>query len=136
MFDNIQRKFGHHLNLNNAVLVLAAVITLSWLWGTINAIQKNFVLQQQVDDLKQQIALYELENQTLEFQKRYYNSAEYLELSARERFNKVAPGEKVINLPPITAAPAPEPQTSQTVGIKNRSNLDQWLYFLFGQKST
>ncbi|HEX4662618.1 MAG TPA: septum formation initiator family protein [Candidatus Saccharimonadales bacterium] len=135
MIAEIKKRVQTLANLNNMVLVVAVFITLSWLWGTIQAIQKNFILQQKVDDLKQEIAVDELENQTLKFQQRYLNSSEYLDLSARTHLNKVMPGEKVVNLPPTTvAATAPKSSTS-TVGIKSRSNLEQWLYFLFGEKT-
>lgn len=134
MIDNIKKRLEPFINLNNMVLVVAVFITLSWLWGTIQAIQKNFILQQKVDDLKQEIAVDELENQTLQFQQKYLNSSEYLDLSARTHLNKALPGEKVVNLPPNTVATA-QPKSNTTTGIKSRSNLEQWLYFLFGQKT-
>lgn len=122
-------------NLNNAVLAVALFITVSWLAGTINAIQRNFELQQRVDDMQQEIALYELENQTLEFQQKYYASAEYQELQARKYFNKAAPGEKLINLPRTTAA-APDNTASPAEAARPaRSNFAQWMYFLFGRKT-
>lgn len=136
MYKKIKHYTLEYATLNNAVLVVAVLIMLSWLGGTIGAIQRNFELQQRVDDISQQISLYELENETLEFQQRYYASAEYQELSAREHFNKAAPGEKLINLPPIKAKSRPvETQPKATTSIKDRSNFAQWMYFLFGQKA-
>lgn len=122
--------------LNNGVLLIAAIVTLSWVWGTVEAIQKNFVLQQQVDGLAQQVAFQELENQTLEFQKKYYQTDEFLELSARERLNLAAPDEKVLILPPNTVQPASAELPSESIiPLTQRSNYQQWLYFLFGDKS-
>lgn len=135
MLTDLRKRFEPFITLNNVVLVVAVFITLSWLWGTIQAIQKNFVLQQKVDDLKQEISVDQLENQTLQFQQKYLNSSEYLELNARAHLNKAMPGEKVVNLPPNTVAASPEKNTASTVGIKSRSDLEQWLYFLFGQKT-
>lgn len=133
--DKLRKIYHRYGNLNNAVLVVALFITVSWLAGTINAIQRNFELQQQVDDLKQEIALNELENQTLEFEQKYYTSAEYQELQAREHFNKASPGEKLINLPRTTATTPEDTTASDTVNLRERSNFAQWMYFLFGQKS-
>ena len=122
--------------LNNAVLLVALLIASTWVWSTIEAIQHNFKLQQQVDALSQQIALDELQNKTLQLQKSYYNSDQYLELSARERLGLAVPGEKVVILPANTVKSAAQPaaQASTDTTIADRSNFAQWMYFLFGKK--
>ncbi len=121
-------------NLNNGVLLIALLITISWVWGTVGAIQQNFILQQQVDSLGQKIAYQELENQTMKFQKQYYQSSEYLELSARDHLNKASPGEKLLVLPANTVSDKPSAPQPITTPITKRSNFQQWLYFLFGNK--
>lgn len=77
----------------------------------------------------------EIETQMLEFQKRYLESDEYLELAARERLNKAAPGEKVLMLPANT--PIAE-QTDETAQLRDStpppSNFNQWMTFFFGAK--
>ncbi len=123
-----------YLNLNNGVLLVALLIALSWVWGTVEAIQKNFALQQQVDTLNQELTYYELENETLAFQKKYYQTNEYLELSARERLNKAAPGEKLLMLPSNTIIPAAKEEAPATTPIQERSNFEQWRYFLLSNK--
>ena len=126
-----------HVNLNNGVLVVALLIAFSWVWSTIDAIGRNFKLQQQVDDLRQEIAVQELKNQTAEFQNKYYSSGEYQELSARERLNKAAPGEKVLILPPNTVkSDGTQQQVPTETPIAERSNFAQWMYFLFGDKDS
>lgn len=129
-------KVKAHANVNNGVLLIALLIAASWVWSTIEAIQRNFVLQQQVDNLKQEIAVHELQNKTIVFQNKYYATNEYIELSARERLNKAGPDEKVLILPPNTKKVAQEaaPQSNITPIIE-RSNFDQWMYFLFGDKN-
>ena len=124
-----------HLTLNNGVLAVALLIPASWVWGTVGAIQQNFVLQQEVDGLGQQIAFQELENQTLQFENQYYNSREYLELSARSHLNKANDGEKLLILPPNTVTDSTPTATQPVTPISKRSNFQQWLYFLFGNKS-
>lgn len=129
------KRIKPYLNLNNGVLLVAVLIAVSWVWGTVEAIQRNFVLQQQVDTLAQELAFHELENETLEFHKKYYQTDEYLELSARERLNKAGAGEKVLILPPNTVKPAASEAAEPTITpIRDRSNFDQWSYFLFGHK--
>lgn len=124
-----------HLTLNNGVLAVALLITASWVWGTVGAIQQNFVLQQEVDGLGQQIAFQELQNQTLQFENQYYGSREYLELSARAHLNKANEGEKLLVLPPNTVSDTSPPTTQSVTPISKRSNFQQWIYFLFGNKS-
>ena len=129
------KRLKPYLNINNAVLAVALLIAGSWVWGTVEAIQRNFALQQKVDALAQELAFSQLENETLEFHKKYYQTNEYLELSARERLNKAAPGEKVLLLPANTVPPASEEAPKLTVKpIRERSNFEQWSYFLFGVK--
>src|SRR5215212_185850 len=128
------KMIDRHLTLNNGVLAVATLITLSWIWGTVQAIEKNFVLAQQKEDLVQQISLHQLENQNLQYQQAYYHSAEFLDLNARERFDKAAPGEKEIILPPNTVA-SPPAKTTAAAPVTQQGNLQQWLYFLFGQKN-
>ena len=126
-----------HINVNNGVLLIALLIATSWVWSTIEAIQRNFVLQQQVDSLKQENTLHELRNKTIGFQNKYYATSEFIELSARERLNKAAPDEKVLILPPNLhhAEPVTAQQSEEIVPITQRSNFDQWMYFLFGDKT-
>lgn len=127
-------KLKAHANLNNGVLVVALLIAFSWVWSTVDAISRNFKLQQQVDDLKQQIAVQELKNKAAELQNKYYASDEFLELSARERLNKAGPGEKVLILPANTVSDNQQPKVSAETPVAERSNFDQWMYFLFGRK--
>ena len=129
-------KLRSHLTLNNGVLLVALLITMSWVWGTVQAIQQNFVLQQQVDGIGQQIAFQELENQTLQFENQYYGSNEYLELSARSHLNKASSGEKLLILPQNTVSDKNlTAQQSTVTPVSKRSNFQQWLYFLLGSKA-
>lgn len=136
-YRHLVRKIQEHATLNNIVLSVALLIGASWVWSTIEAIQRNFRLQQQVDALSQQIAVQELENKSQTLQNKYYQSPEYMELSARERLNKAAPGESVIILPPNKVQPVAtaEIQAAETP-ITSRSNFAQWMYFLFGKKGS
>lgn len=128
-------KLRAFVTLNNGVLLVALLIASTWVWSTIETIQRNFVLQQQVDAMAQEIAVADLQNKTLELQKNYYNSEQYLELSARERLGVASPGEKLLVLPPNTVRPAAAPViTSDQTPITSRSNFAQWMYFLFGKK--
>ncbi len=129
-----------YLTMNNVVLVVAAVIAVSWTWASVQAVQRNYQLQREVNDKKRQAQLIKLQTENLQFEQHYYQSKEYLTLEAKRRLGLVEPGEKVLILPPnspsviardkadekaqkITASQAPPP-----------APLQQWLDFLFGPK--
>ena len=121
-----------YLRLNNLTLLIAVFVAVSWLFGTVSTLQKNFVLQQEVDSLDQQVEIAQIETVTLGFQQQYFRSNEYLELQARAKLNKALPGEKVVLLPKPPAVPVPTEQPL-TPGIAAPSNFDQWMRFLFGR---
>ncbi|MGV9001436.1 MAG: FtsB family cell division protein [Candidatus Saccharimonadaceae bacterium] len=136
------RKFIYHvrhnyLTFNNLVILTAFLIAAGWVWGSLNVMQRNYGLQKEVDYKKRQLQLAELQKDSLELQKRYYETNEYKELAARESLGLVMPGEKVLILPENTVAAkeadAKKP-SSNTVAISQdtTSNLEQWLNFLFG----
>ena len=132
---HVKRMVQPHLNLNNAVLAVALLIGATWVWGTVVAIERNFDLQQRVDTLNQEIEIQALENKAQTLQNEYYQTDEYLELSARERLGKASPGEKLIILPPNTVGVQAEAQPEVgVVPLSGRSNFAQWMYFLFGRR--
>lgn len=128
-----------YMTTNNVVLVVAAVIAVSWALSSVQAVQKNYQLQKEVDDKKRQERLVELETENLQFEQNYYKSNEYLTLEAKRRLGLVDPGEKVLILPPNSAAVKAEDQAEQTADISPGEVLPpppwtQWLDFLFGDK--
>ena len=128
-----------YMTLNNAVIAIAALVTIAWAWGSVSMMQRNYQLQRKVDDKQRELTLTELEVQTLEFQKRYYSSAEYQELSARENLGLANPGEKVLNLPPNTQWAEDYGKTPAQVAAAPRvqpSNVEQWIDFLLGNNVT
>ncbi len=137
---NIRRLTYHvvhnYLTMNNLVVVVALLIAASWAWGSIGVVQKNYALQRVVDDKRRQSQLVQLQTDNLAYEQKYYHSAEYQELQARERLGLVQPGEKVLILPPNSAsAKAVDQATSPLNTVTNLpqpSNFQQWVNFLFG----
>lgn len=120
-----------YLTLNNSVLLIAMVIVVASVWNTMLTLQKNFILQQKVYNLEQQIQITQLEVDTLRLQQQYLQSPEYQELTARAKLGKAAPGEKVINLPKLPKEETPLKQT--VVTTDELSNFQKWLRFFFGR---
>jgi cell division protein FtsB len=120
-----------YLTLNNSVLLVAMVIVVASVWNTMLTLQKNFLLQQQVNTLEQEIMISQLEVDTLRLQQQYLQSPEYQELTAREKLGKAAPGESVINLPALP--PEPEKKQATFVPTDQLSNFQKWMRFFFGR---
>lgn len=130
-------RYRPYLTIQNGTIVLAFVIAMGWIWGTVETLQKNFVYQQQVDALTQDVELEKLRNQNLAFQQEYYRSEEFLELSARQRLGKADPGEKLIILPDSRNITDTVSSSSVAVPtVLREGNLSQWLQFFFGNKQS
>ena len=129
--------FRHrYLTFNNIVIAVAFLIALSWVWGSLQVMQRNFALQKEVDNKQRLLLLTELQRDSLELQKRFYKTNEYKELAARETLGLVMPGESVLILPANSKAVIDADKnvgTSTSVTTQpTTSNIEQWLNFLFG----
>ncbi len=104
-------------DLRFAGQVLFVVIVLLVSWSGVKAINSNYSLEKQISTLQQQNAIQVLENNNLKLQNQYYNSNQYLELSARQNFGLAAPGETELIVPQNVAlsytAPEPKPPASK-----------------------
>jgi cell division protein FtsL len=121
-----------YLTLNNVVVGVALCIALSWAWGSISAMQRNYELQQMVDRKRQQVELETLRVTLLEYESKYYESAEYLDLAVRQRLGLGSPGERQI-IVGSTDDTTPETSTARTASeAQKESNFQQWMNFLFG----
>ena len=124
----------HYATIQNGAVTLALLIAVVWVWGTVVTLQRNFEFQRQVDSLDQEVELMKLENENLAFQKRYYKSDEFLELSARQRLGKASPGEHLVILPSSTDIKDEVKSTTPAKKAVEASNFSQWMQFFFSQK--
>lgn len=123
------------MTLNNAVIALAAVIAISWAWGSIAMMQRNYMLQRALDAKERALILAQLEVDTLRYEGQYYQSAEYQELSAREHLGLANPGEKTLVLPENSDRAKQLDEASgetATINQVRTSNFEQWLNFFSG----
>ena len=116
------KRFWYHvrhdyLTLNNVVVAAAALIALSWAWGSIETMQRK------------------LRTELLAYESKYYEGDEYLDLAVRQRLGRGSPGEKLLIVPSTDAAK--QQPTAQTTPQKQpTSNFQQWINFLFGTRRT
>jgi len=136
---NIRRLYYHirhrYFTMNNVVIAVALLIGASWAWSSIGAMQRNYELQKTIDSKQRQLKLAELQTQNLQYEQRYYKSAEYQELEVRKRLGLANPGEHVLLLPPNSEI-AKNADAKLMKKVETRlepvSNFQQWMNFLFG----
>jgi cell division protein FtsB len=117
--------------------VLFVIIVLLISWSGVKAIETNYQLQRQISALKQQTDIQKLKNTNLKLQNEYFNSNQYLELSARQNFGLAAPGEKELIVPKDVAlahtVPLPTAKETETSKTTKQSRFEQnyqaWLNF-------
>jgi cell division protein FtsB len=134
----LYRARHQYLTQSNALVAVALVVAVSWAWGSVSVLQRNYLLQRKVDAKQRELELAQLEVETLEFQQSFYRTAEFQELEARRVLGLASPGEKVLMLPPNT-------EEAKKVGIDSRvgavqvpvrpSNFQQWLDFFGGRNA-
>jgi hypothetical protein len=136
---NIRRIYYHirhrYFTMNNIVIAVAFVIGLSWAWGSIGMMQRNYDLQKEVDTKARNLKLAELQTQNLKYEQRYYQSSEYQELEVRKRLGLANPGEHMLILPPNTAQAKQADVVAANKTVRTSeptSDFQQWMNFLFG----
>ncbi|AHB42097.1 hypothetical protein RAAC3_TM7C00001G0235 [Candidatus Saccharibacteria bacterium RAAC3_TM7_1] len=136
---NLRKTYYHfrhrYFTMNNVVVAIALLIAASWAWGSVQAMERNYNLQKELNHKQRELTLVELEKDTLRYQQKYYESDEYKELAIRERLGLILPGEKVLILPPNSVAAKSaggEATAEETPRRVSESNIQQWINFLFG----
>ena len=134
-FHRIRHQIKHYYTLDNIVLVAAILMAIGFIWSTMGALQSNYVLQSQVDILRNQVEASKLESETLALENIYFASDEYLELQARQQFGKAAPGEKMLILPANTVSDVVS-SADKSGSVVSNSNFQAWLNFFFSHKNS
>jgi len=128
-----------YMTLNNAVILIAVIITIGWVWGSLEVMQKNYKLQKELDDKSRQLIVAQLGTASAQLEQRYYKTDEYKELAVRQRLGLVTPGERALILPANTQAAKDIDNnisnTENQIQTVQVSNFTQWMNFLFGGNS-
>lgn len=135
------QKITKHFGINELLLIGALLVALGLGWNTVSAMQHNYKLQQQFSQLESEVELLDLENQNIKYNIEYLKTDSYLELAAREKFNKAAQGETMVNLPNTNDSKTVENSvTTDQLAVDNeegsgwRANLVSWWQFLRGKE--
>ncbi|HMR72689.1 MAG TPA: septum formation initiator family protein [Candidatus Saccharibacteria bacterium] len=132
LLHRIASQYRHLLTIQNAGLAVALLVALSWIWGAVVTLQKNYQHQQQVDANNQRIAVTKLQNQNLQFQQAYLKSDEFLELSARQKLGLAQPGEHLVMLPSSEGITDKVATDQPATMPDEQDNFTRWLQFFFG----
>jgi cell division protein FtsB len=121
--------------------VIFVIIVLLISWSGVKSIQSNYDLQKQITALNQQNSLKKLSNDNLALQNQYYNSNQYLELSARQNFGLAAPGEQEIVVPKAVALsytvnlPSAPTGSAQNKQPAYQHNFKSWIDFFLHRQA-
>ena len=128
-----------------AGLAVFLVVVLLISWSGIKIIDTNYGLQKQITALQQQNQLQTLEDNNLKLQNQYFNTNQYLDVTARQEFGLAAPGEKVLVVPTSVALAHTIviPSLDQQAKVKTvnhqptyQRNFQAWMnFFLHRQQS-
>jgi cell division protein FtsB len=125
-------------------LLLFVVIVLLISWSGVKVIDTNYRLQKQISEYDQQVQVQKLTNTNLKLQNQYFQTNQYLDISARQNFGLAAPGETVINVPTSVAlAHTVDLQDKEQVQVRQtkakqpsyQRNFQAWMNFLFHRQT-
>lgn len=142
--DQLNDKFKRFLDIRVIGLLAFGFVVILVSWSILNVLQLNYELEKQKADLEQKNQIQKLANENLNLQNVYYQSDEYLELSARRQLNKGSPGEKLYLVPRSVAmahtVSLPKSQKQLEAEKKQNEskysrNLKAWRDFFFHSNS-
>ena len=127
-------QFRHkYLTLNNVVMFVGLLIAVGWVFGSLQVMQRNYMLQKELEDKSRQLIVSELDAYSAELEQKYFQTEEYKELAVRQRLGLGLPGESVLILAKDNIDDVIESnKSSASTRVSDVSNFDQWLDFLFG----
>jgi cell division protein FtsB len=122
--------------------MLFVMLVLLISWSGVKTIQTNYGLQKQISELKQKNTVSKLQNTNMALENQYYNTDQYLELSARQNFGLAAPGEKEMIVPKQVAlnytSNMPQLPSGEAVAAKTPAyerHVQAWVNFFLHRPS-
>jgi len=117
-------------------LIVFLIIMLLVTWSGVKSVQTNYGLQKKISNLQQENQVQQLKNGNLNLENNYYNTNQYLELSARQNFGLAKAGETEVIIPKSVALsrlislPYESNQHQEVADQpKWQSNFDAWVNF-------
>jgi len=126
-------------------LLLFLVVVLLISWSGVKVIDTNYGLQKDISRLEQETQVLQLTNTNMKLENNYFQTNQYLEISARQNFGLAAPGETVLNVPQQVALahtvdlPDTEQDEVKKTAAKQpayQRNFQAWMNFLLHRGTT
>lgn len=142
--SDFHKKYQKFTDIRVVGLVMFGFVVILITWSSLRVLQVNYELQKKESYLRQKNEITKLENENLKLKNTYFETDEYLELTARRQFNKAAAGESLYLIPKEVAMgntvelpqdKAEEEAKKEANKPKYRQNFEAWIDFLFGQSS-
>ena len=74
----LYRLKNQYATTNNAVVFVAFFIAISWAWGSVSVMQRNYKLQREIDSKERQVTLMGLENERLKYEKKVFHISRHI----------------------------------------------------------
>ena len=123
-------------DVRNVGMLAFVVLVLLVSWSGLQAIQSNFVLQKKMYELERTNEIKRLANENLRLTNKYYETNQYLEVTARQNLGMALPGETVLLVPKDVAlkytTPMPDEDEAKVVEKKVpfwERNFESWMNF-------
>jgi cell division protein FtsB len=122
--------------------VLFVILVLLISWSGVKTVQTNYGLEKQISVLNQRNSLQKLQNDNLALKNQYFNSNQYLELSARQNFGLASAGETELIVPAnvalahtvnLPSTKLPEAKVKQPA---YQRNFESWVNFFLHRQNT
>lgn len=129
----LKYRMSRGLTVDRVLVLIFVGCCLAWTYGAIMSLSRNWQLEQRLISKRREVKVLELEVDNLKLENQYYASEEYQELAARDKENKLLPGETLVYLPKNSEEAKEKSAASRTtISYSEPSNFRQWLSFLFG----
>lgn len=123
-------------DVRNVGSLIFVVLILMISWSGIKAIQTNYKLQEEVTQLQQEDQVARLRNNNQKLENEYYTTPQYLEVTARQNFGLIAPGETELLVPQAVALAHTKPLPKDTAAAPVarhkpfwQQNFEDWIDF-------
>lgn len=125
--------YSELIRRENIGLIVAGLFGVWVAWNTFFVVVKNNRLKNEIAELRENVALLELENRNLELGITYYETDEYLEQAVRDDLLLKDPNENVAIAPKTRDVPYEPFAEDVAQSQQEKSNFQQWVDFLLGR---
>lgn len=133
-FRRLKYQFRHgFLTIENVVLFFAILFGLFCTYRSIEAMNRNWELAENLRSTQRTLELKKIEIETAELENAYYETDEYKELAARKFANKELEGEKMVYMPENSeeARNKHAAKAAEVEEKKEYSNFEKWMIYLW-----